>query len=187
MKIIRIFEDIPEDESLIWEFIFQADGIAEYDRLMEQWFDPEYLEHFFEDNKTFLDTDFWQHMSVEDAIIKTLDEASNLDEMIYELACGQEWGEKKSLYDVFVPLYKQDAEGRHKDEFKAKPDSHPPFLRLYGLRLADGTIIVASGGIKLVGKMDESTELEEAKKKIGRVKHYCKENGINYLEDLITE
>lgn len=116
---------------------------------------------------------------------KAIDEAWDMDDMIYELAHGNHWNNKKSIADIFRPLVKQGEDSRNKKKYKARPDLRHPFLRLYAVKLEDDTYLVTGGAIKLTKEM-EGAEMEREKRKMDQVKLFLKENGINYLDDLTT-
>jgi hypothetical protein len=61
-----------------------------------------------------------------------------------------------------------------------------PFLRLYAIRLADGSFVVTGGSIKLTEKMNGRKHLEAELVKMEQVKRYLKEIDVLYFEDLIT-
>ena len=80
----------------------------EFQRIFNQWYDIEYLESFFEENKRDLQRAFYNYISVEDAVLKTVNEAEKLEQKLIELATkGEAYGEE-TLQSLFKPLNKSD-------------------------------------------------------------------------------
>ncbi len=70
MEIVCIFENC------LWATKYTDKGPDEFERLFELWQDIEYLEQFFEDNKHDLQSEFYDQISVEEAVRETRNEAN---------------------------------------------------------------------------------------------------------------
>jgi hypothetical protein len=185
MKIIRIFDDIEASESFLWAARYVDGDKDEFSRLFDLWMDVEYLEDFFETNKSDLQCDFWGHMGVEEAVEKALAEAYDFMDMFYEVAHGRYWKNRRSVHQLFQPLDNRDYFIRQYQKHKSKPQTRTPFLRLYAVRLEDDVFVITGGAIKLTFGM-ESGHLDNELRKMEQVKRFLTAHGITYLEDLFT-
>lgn len=68
MKIIRIFALV---EDSLYTVLYENATHHEFGRLFEIWNDAEYLHNFFMEHKNDLERLFWDHITVEKAILKT--------------------------------------------------------------------------------------------------------------------
>jgi hypothetical protein len=73
--------------------------------LFELWQEAEYLEEFFEANKTDLGNGFWGSISVEDAIFETFDYAQEFEHKLLELSEQNEEDQINGLERIFKPLH----------------------------------------------------------------------------------
>lgn len=158
----------------------------EFRRLFSNWSDPEYLEAFFEANKSDLQKEFYNFISIEDAIEETIEEASLLEEQLIEIA---ESGNKtNNLQTLFKSL-----DDREKAIYPIPPHQkskvygsyRPSWLRIYAIRIDRNVFVVSGGAIKLVHKMKERQHLRTELDKLELVKHYLIDNDIIDKEDLI--
>lgn len=186
MKIVRIFTDIKIDDCYIWSVIYDNEYTDEFNRLFDLWTNVEYLRAFFTEHIKDLQADFWNNLSIRSAVLKTIREAEDFEDMITDIEHGLPWKGISSIKQIFRPLDNREYLDKTYQKQKARPQNNLPFLRLYGIRLADDSIIVTGGAIKLTEKMDGRKHLMAELRKIERVKSYLNENEIIYLEDLIT-
>ncbi len=186
MKIVRTFTDTEIADSQLWTIIYDRERTDEFNRLFDLWNDGEYLRAFFKEHISDLKTDFWENMSIRDAVEKVLNEAGIFEDMLFELGHGRPWKGKNNIKQFFQPLDNREYNDKLYQKKKAKPESKLPFLRLYAIRLADDSFIITGGAIKLTDKMNGKKHLEKELAKLEQVKSYLKENGILYFEDLIS-
>ncbi|PCJ22827.1 MAG: hypothetical protein COA97_12835 [Flavobacteriales bacterium] len=73
MEIVSIFAII---EGSLYAVQYDGKSYDEFKTIFDQWQDIEYLEQFFEDNKNDLENGIYNHLSIEDAVNKTIDETS---------------------------------------------------------------------------------------------------------------
>ena len=140
--------------------------------LFDLWHNPEYLRAFFTTKVDDL-ANTWKGMTVEQAIDRIEDEADDFSEELKDIETKADGYEDKSLDDVFEHLHNEEFRfrGRNKDHRKARPDLNDSALRIYAIRLEDGSFIVTGGGIKLAAKMKDA-DLEIEIDKIKRVQDY---------------
>ncbi len=186
MKIVRTFTDIEIADCQLWTIIYDKEKKDEFNRLFDLWTDEEYLRSFFKEHISDLMTDFWENMTIRAAVFKVLNEAEIFEDMLFEVGHGRTWKGKANIRQFFQPLDNREYNDKIYQKKKAKPQSKMPFLRLYAIRLADDSYIVTGGAIKLTEKMNGRKHLEKELAKLEQVKHYLKENGILYFEDLIS-
>ena len=76
MKIVDIFAIIKES---LYSVQFEQNDCDEFALAFRNWADTEYLEDFFETNKADLQSGFYGNITVEEAIFKTIDEATDFE------------------------------------------------------------------------------------------------------------
>lgn len=80
MKLITIFED------KLFAFKFDDEQTDEFERAFDLWADNEYLKYFFEENIQDLTSGFYNLKSTDDAVMITLTESYEFQEIILEAA-----------------------------------------------------------------------------------------------------
>lgn len=172
MEIRSIFELVDESLYSVW---FEGEPIHEFSRLFNLWNDVEYLESFFEEHQQDLDHEFWQGLSIEDAIWKTIQDARKLERKLIRVA---ESG-KKSRYDTlssfFKPLFDSTTKIEQFEKNKAKGLQSPSWLRIYAIRIEPNLFVVSGGGIKLTQTMNERGHLLQELQKLEIVKNYLQD------------
>jgi hypothetical protein len=166
MEIFTIFED------KLYAFRYDGEETDEFKRLFDLWFDIEYLEDFFEKNKSDLQNGFFGNVSVEDAVRKTRNEAKELEQELKRLASLE------ALEIIFKPLENTQYKFVELRKSKAKGKNFKSWLRLYGLRLAEGVYIITGGAIKLTATMEEREHTVKELAKISRCRDFCKDHEI---------
>lgn len=175
MKIIPIFEN-----RLYSVHYDEKESSDEFERLFDDWQDPQFLEAFFNAHESDLKSGFFGSISIHDAIVNTRQEALKLQDKFLELASDS----AESLNGLFRPLDKESSY----DDFeksKAKGDRHKSWLRVYAIKIDPGVYVITGGSIKLTRAMGERdhTKLELAKLK--RCMEFLKENGISDIEGFL--
>lgn len=176
MQVEKLIEIVPDHLLSTKLDCHESD---EFDRLMSNWFDPEYLREFFNVNKDKLILgSFNQFQSIDDAIRFTMEEA---DRFAYKLL-DREANGITNLDDVFKPLHKSSI-SIVREESKAYGPSKRSWLRLYGIRIEPDFYAISGGSIKLTKTMQEMTDGEEQLYKLKLVSNYLKRHGIECTED----
>lgn len=168
MRITSIFELLKDR---LWAVRYEGDPIHIFNQLKENWSDATWLQTFFENHQSDLQSGFFGEIAVDDAALKTIFEADDLFEAIEE-ADGQ------NLDNLFIPL--DDREFRIKDfqKQKAKGEEHKSWLRIYAVRYLDGYIITG-GAIKLTKTMQERDHTKLEIKKLSIVRDALKMNEVD--------
>ncbi|PKP05702.1 MAG: hypothetical protein CVU10_10150 [Bacteroidetes bacterium HGW-Bacteroidetes-5] len=169
MELITIFADI------LYTVKFNKNGIHEFAKVFNEWSDPEVLFDFFEDNKSDLNSGFFGKISVEEAVMITIEEAKYLEDLL--IFCGKNGG--KTALDIFFKhdLYDwpQIKELVPKKGYGKRKKS---WLRLYAIELSEECYVITGGAIKLTRKLKERPHTKKELKKIEKFIDFLKENGI---------
>ncbi len=180
MKIVSIFAIVENSLSAVQ---FEECEYDEFALQFNNWNDVEYLEQFFEDHKNDLQSGFWGALSVEDAVLKTLNEAEKMEAFILEVAETGQDDPFNSLHDlVFKPLSEKNISIQHLKSKAYGPDN-PSWLRLYAIRIAKNLYVVSGGGIKLTKTMNVEPHLTIELKKLQATKKYLLEVGLLNEDD----
>ena len=186
MQIVRTFDNGSKLDYQLWTILYDNENTDEFNRLFDLWTNDEFLRTFFKEHISDLQTVFWKHMPIRDAVLKVREEAGIFQKMFSAIAYGGTWKNKSDIKQIFQPLDNREYHDKIYQKKKAKHDGKLPFLRLYAIRLADDSYIITGGAIKLTEKMNDRKHLKIELVKMDRVKQYLKENGILYFEDLIS-
>lgn len=147
----------------------------EFRRLFNNWSDPEYLDAFFYKHRDDLQKEFYDFISIEDAITQTRKESMRLEKRIKEIAEKGNENDFQSLQTLFKPLYKREEEliniPSHQRS-KAYGDCHKSWLRIYAIRIEKNVFIITGGAIKLTENMNEREHLLKELEKIKMVKQF---------------
>ncbi len=157
-------------EEVLYSILYKCFDTDEFERLFDLWTDVEYLEDFFENNKEDLNNDFWKGISVEEAILKTYNDALDLEEKLFSLAEEGTVASRENLASFFKPISLSSEAVRSFTMSKAYGQDRPSWLRIYALKMDDNLFVVTGGAIKLTPTMNtkEHLELELSKLRISR-------------------
>lgn len=183
-KIIDIFA-VVEEALLAVQYDCSIDH--EFARIFKEWTDVEYLEDFFETHKTDLQSGYHLtkigHISIEDAIFQTIDEAEAFEKFILRVAEKGKENEDQTLQDlVFKPLHKNDTTIKHQ-ETKAYGANTHSWLRLYAIRIDPNLYVISGGAIKLTRSMNEREHTRNELMKLKILTSYLKEIGFEDADD----
>ena len=164
-----------ESQDTLWCACFPEDeNVDIFSVLFEKWTDIEYLTTFFLDNLDDLKSPYWQGISIDKAIDLVIDEVHDLQEKLICIDSGD--SKSISANTIFESLSANEFSLKgiqRKDFVKGKIDSLPQMLRIYGVMLGDGTIVISGGAIKLTHLMNRKHfDLEFAR--LDRVNDYLK-------------
>jgi len=174
MQIIRIFAD---DNSLL-SVQYDGNDIDEFSRLFDEWTDIEYLEHFFTNNQEDLNRPAWAGTSIDEAIIRTRNEAIKSRRYLKKLT-KLSVGERIGLFTKFFkPLENSQSRFDFLDKKKAYGVDYHSWLRMYALKIGDDMYLITGGAIKLTDRMDERDHTRIELNKLERCKDFLFEQGI---------
>lgn len=178
MKIHPIFGNV--STCMLWSVRYSNDDEDVFTKLFELWHDIEHLTNFFRDNQLLLQDPFWNSITIDEAIDQVLNEAESFENELFDIENLDEKEQVEALGEIFKPLHKGLYELRQR---KGKPDFSIPMLRLYAIKLEDGSIVVTGGAIKIV-KVMEGPMFELEKHNLKLVQQYLQSEGIFSSEGL---
>jgi len=185
MEIVRIFDD----KDTFWCVSYPEDnGDDILDVLFSQWSDTEYLMNFFTENIKDLQTIEWHGISVDKAVSMVKDEARFLEDKLVCIEFKEQpecVGDVK-VNDIFKPFkkYQYVINNYAEDHFvKGKLETKPQFLRLYGVQLDDGAIIISGGAIKLTSGL-YTKHLRREVEKLHILFNYLEDKGIANIQQI---
>lgn len=174
MEIVRIFD--PED--FLLSVRYEQETYDEFTRLLENWADIEYLEEFFTANETDLKRPFWKKISIEEAILKTIDEASMLRQHFLEISELKQNDRIESLKEQFRPLSKLPDRIFYLKKKKSYGLNEKGWLRIYALKVDEDMYLITGGAIKLTDNMEEREHTRKELQKMELVRQFLKDQGI---------
>ena len=151
----------------------------EFERVFDLWKeDVEFLEYFFEENKSDLQSGHFDVTTIEEAISITLKEAEEFEDYILSIAEERGSNLDKTLdVLVFTPLHKNEISTKLV-ESKAYGGAEQSWLRLYAIRIGNHKYLVTGGAIKLTKAMQDRPHTEKELEKMKTVSKYLKNEGI---------
>lgn len=156
MKIIGTFEVV---KGSLYAIGYKGSKMSEFERLFEDWNNPLYLDSFFTEHLADLQQEFWQGMSISEAIKKTIRDAAELELKIKYLAEQGKLSKSENLSDLFKPLFNKPTKLEKFEKSKAKGLLHKSWLRVYAIRLKPNLYLVTGGAIKLTEDMNHRAHL----------------------------
>ncbi|MBL7111192.1 MAG: hypothetical protein ISS19_04545 [Bacteroidales bacterium] len=104
MEIVSIFGNN------LFSFKYTGDKVDAFAKVFRQWTDPEYLEDFFEKNKSDLMSGYWEISTVEEAINETYKNAQILEKRLLKISRLSETDQIHGLEELFLPINYPEAE-----------------------------------------------------------------------------
>lgn len=177
MEIVSIFGEN------LFAIKYAGEDKDEFSRLFELWQDAEYLEEFFETQKSDLENGFWGTISIENAILNTFEYAEEFENILLELSEKSCSEQIEGLEDIFSPLHNSQYQILTLNKSKAKQT----WLRLYALRVDDDVYIITGGAIKLTQTMQDRRHTNQELRKIESCRRFLLDQGIVDIEGVIEE
>ncbi|REG85212.1 hypothetical protein [Winogradskyella sediminis] len=180
MKIINTFVIVKES---LFSVQYETENLNEFAKCFELWNDPVYLREFFEKNKEDLDNEFWKGITIEEAIIKTREDASLFEEELLYIAETGKTERLETLSTLFEPLSKGIIEENFEKD-KAKGLKRRSWLRIYAIRIEANLFVICGGAIKLTATMNEKPHLLLELEKLEFTRNYL-QNGEDENLDFV--
>ncbi|WP_133998434.1 hypothetical protein [Dinghuibacter silviterrae] len=143
--------------------------------------DINWLYNFFDRNKADLHGGFFGSITSEIAVLRTLNEAEKMEDLLYDFLEEGFNGSVNNLQHLFKPL--NNFEYTIANHQKSKARIRNGWLRVYAIRLAKNCYLVTGGAIKLSADMKRD-HLQLELKKLELSKQFLRFHGIDYPEDL---
>jgi hypothetical protein len=152
---------------------------ALFDRLQ----DVEHLEQFFEDHKRDLQSEFYGNIAIDEAVLRTLTEASLFERNILNAAQIRAEDSNAPVESVvFRSLHENDYSHIH-IKSKGYGPGHKSWLRIYAIRIGPNLYVVSGGAIKLTRSM-KPQHLQLELRKLAATASYLIEIGFEVEGDL---
>lgn len=177
MEIEKFFS-IVSDRLLSVKFTHEA--YDEFETLMTNWSDTEFLYTFFDKHQKDLFSGFFDAFdTIDKAVLFTIKEIDDLNARLLEC----EHDPSVDLDIIFKPLHKSST-SIIREPSKAYGLSPKSWIRIYAIRVESGHYIISGGAIKLTRTMQEMAEGSEELIKLKALEDYLKKNGIEEAYDL---
>jgi hypothetical protein len=180
MKLVPIFVAQNSEDGL-WSIQLDGESQSEFEMFFDLVNDIEWLHNFFDKNKTDLHDGFFGSITIGLAVSRTLDEAEEMENSLYDCSEQGFGGRDNNLQHHFKPL--NNFEYTIATHQKSKARVRKGWLRLYAIRLAENCYLVTGGAIKLTQDMKRD-HLQNELKKLEQAKQFLRSNGIDYPENL---
>ena len=171
-KIIG-FDDITGDNRL-WATHYEGDEDNILNTVFEQWDDIMWLREFFKNNLDDLNK-YFNIRDIDIAIDITTEDNDILQRKMLDISPDA------NLDELFRPLNNWQTSEVTLNREKANPKTitrHSSWLRIYALKLDDGSYIITGGAIKLTHTMQEREHTLKELLKQEQVRIYLLENNI---------
>jgi len=180
MKLVPIFVAKNSEDGL-WSIQLDGELQSEFEKFFDLVNDVEWLHNFFDHNRADLHGGFFGSITMGMAVSRTLMEAEEIENSLYDFSERGFNGGDDALQYLFKPL--NNFEYAITTHQKSKARIRKGWLRLYAIRLAENCYLVTGGAIKLTLEMKRG-HLQNELKKLEQAKQFLRNNGIDYPEDL---
>ena len=167
---MRIIDTFAVVEDSLFSVRYNTETNHEFAKCFELWNDPIYLREFFEEHQKDLNSEFWNGITIEEAILKTRNDAKLFEQELLEIAELGKTENLETLSTLFEPLSTGVFGDYEKD--KAKGMIKPSWLRIYAIRIEANLFVVSGGGIKLTPTMNDRDHLLLELDKLKITKNY---------------
>lgn len=152
----------------------------------EKWTDVKYLYDCINLNKELFGDSYWEGKSIVEIIDSIQAEIACFDQELYNADMLNTSKDQRTLDKIFIKLHENIYSIRTSNEShrKARPNVDKSIIRLYGIELADKTIIITGGTLKFRKKMI-GTNFEVEFKNLNRVQSFLRREGIIDKQGLI--
>jgi hypothetical protein len=178
VKIINTFVIVKDS---LYSVQYETEMLNEFAKCFELWNDPIYLRAFFEQHKEDLEHKFWNDITIEDAIIKTREDAQLFEEELLYIAETGKTERLETLSTLFEPLSKGYIYGKFEKD-KAKGIKRHSWLRMYAIRIEANLFVVCGGAIKLTQTMNNRDHLILELYKLEFTRNHLQDEGNKHLE-----
>jgi hypothetical protein len=161
--------------------IISQEQLHEFRRLFDFWNDPIRLRTFFEEHEEDLKDDYWEGITIDEAIEKTRKEAKKLEAILLEYAEKGKTTRTRNLSMLFKPLSNGKIEKKLEKD-KVKVDGKKTWIRLYAIRIDHNFFMICGGAIKLRKTLNDRTYLLKELQKLEITRNYLMDDDNDLLE-----
>ncbi len=179
MKLVRIFA---HEKNMLYSIRFDND-VNEFRKAFDQWDDVEYLRHFFEENKSDLQSGFYGNISVEEAVFDTIAEGAAFEEYIRNEAKKGANDNQPNLNNILFKTLNKYEKSVVLEKNKAYGVAYNSWLRIYAIRICADIFVVSGSAIKLTGEMKDRVHTQKELDKLKQTSQYLKNNGFMDADD----
>lgn len=162
--------------------IIPNEELHEFNRLFDFWNDANRLRAFFENNLNDLNQDYWEGITIDEAIRKTRNEAKKLKSIILEYALKGKTEKSYNLSIIFKPLTDGKFEKKLEKD-KVRLNESKAWLRIYAIRIDKNFFMICGGAIKLRETLNDRDYLLQELKKLEITRKLLSDND-NEIFDL---
>lgn len=182
MKIVPIFDK----ECFLLSAQFNEEDTDEFTKFTEEWIDIEILYNFFTLNETDLKRQYWNDITIEEAIIKTREDANQIIDLFIELSAKNPYERIEIFRTLFKPLKKTGSSEDYLERKKAYGLTERSWLRIYALKVGDDMYCITGSTIKLTDNMEEREHTNKELQKIESCRQFLKEFGVIDEDGMIS-
>jgi hypothetical protein len=175
-------------ENSLYSIKYNVNEEDEFKRIFNNWSDIEYLDIFFENNISDLQQEFYDNITIEEAISRTLDEAEELEYQLKRIAKEGKYNDLDNLQGFFKPLNNNELQTYPIPEYQeSKLKGYYPksWLRIYAIRIEPNVFVITGGAIKLTPTMNTREHLLLELEKLNTVKQFLIDKGFDGDESII--
>ena len=162
---------------------FDNSTVDEFRKAFNQWQDVEYLEHFFELHKYDLQSGFYNNISIEDAVLRTINESSAFEEYILKIAQKGSKEKETTLNNIIFRTLNKYETSLVYQKNKAYGLVSKSWLRIYAIRISADIFVVSGSAIKLTATMEERLHTKNELDKLKKTAQYLKSIGFEDTDD----
>lgn len=153
-------------------FVYKQDnGIDILQKILSDWYDMEYLFHFYEKNQRIIETSLISHYgySFNDFFEEIMFDLEQLEDFINNLKNSD-----VELDDYFAPLSKDEEEIKVLSLRKKRCK----WLRIYAIRIDENLYVITGGAIKITKTMQDHKDTKNELAQLDYSRRWLKHVGI---------
>ncbi|HSH67554.1 MAG TPA: hypothetical protein VLB84_17560 [Bacteroidia bacterium] len=170
MEIVSIFDDCL--------YSFKTSEGDELSDFLKRISDVEWLMNFFQDNIEDLQSGFYGSITCDEATRLTLEEAKLFRKKLVTIKALKESNKDTGLDVLFKPLVDTETRNKGLQKSKAKGSKHKNWLRIYAIKLEDGSYIITGGTLKLTQSMNTKDHTLKELRKLELCRDFLKSKDI---------
>lgn len=156
---------------------------TELDKIQDQFQDPLFVRNIIKSTASGWKKGDYKNVNLSHLAYDVLEETADLFDKLTEI--GEEV-QGENCFDILFDNFKELSEKeKYEDPGRRKMYTydHNSLLRIYGVLVGKDCLIITGAGIKLVGKMQDSTALTLELEKMSYLVDWLKENNITDTTD----
>lgn len=174
MKFVKVL-----DNGSLWAVKYDGEELDCFEATFKSWYDMSFLREFFKSNITDLQS-YFKITDIDQAIYDTVEDASRLECLMLDISPNA------NLDYLFRHLENNrfSEMSLSREKAKGKGIGHASWLRIYAIKLDQGTYLITGGAIKLTATMGERQHTLNELIKMNKVRDYLLTSGIFDIDGL---